>query len=54
MGPTISAVIEAFNLAQNRADLIKAERMARDLNPHDQLAIVDALLAADARLKESQ
>lgn len=54
MGPRIQSVIEAFNTVRSRAELHRAERLARDLNPHDQLAIVDALLAADARLKESK
>ena len=50
---TNAKVIETFNTARSRAELAKAERAARRLNPHDQLLVVDALRAAEARIKES-
>jgi hypothetical protein len=51
MVPSIAKVLTAFNTARSRAELNKAERLARRLSPHQQLEVVDAILAADARLK---
>ena len=46
-----SHVISLFDSAHCRADFDKAERLAARLNPLDQLHVVDALRAAEARLE---
>lgn len=48
---TAEAVVAAFQGARDGQDFSLAERRARRLPPREQLLVVDALRAAEARLK---
>ena len=51
---TTDDVIQAFDTAATPRDFQRAERNARTLAPRDQLRVISALRAAEARLNTSK